>query len=177
MTLAREILSYTPRACVFAVTTGAVVFYYDLLAGLEYVVALVAVLLVIVRPVSRVLPGWLRAHSRTIPLDTRDQLALAETRTTAGGVALVAVVACLTTNPLRSAQEDYEAAIIVMVILTAVFLFLCRGIAQDALSALRHGPGDASPQRHVPARHAQAFADISIAMMLFTAGLVIVAVL
>lgn len=176
MTLLTEILSHTPRACCFALPTGAVVYHFDLLPGLGFVVASVAVSLVILRPVSRVLPEWLRFHPRTIPVHLPDQVGQAESLTTAGGVALVAVIACLSTDPLKSADEDFESAIVVMVVLSAAIPFLCRAIAQDALSALRHGTGDPSPERELPARRALAFADVSIAMVIFTGVLVIVAV-
>ena len=53
-----------------------------------------------------------------------------EARTTAGGVALTGIIACLSTEPFKSADECYQAAIGVMVVAAAVFLALCRMVAR-----------------------------------------------
>ena len=49
-----------------------------------------------------------------------------EPRTTAGGVALIGVLASMTTEPLKSAHHGFQSAIVVMVVATALFLAFVR---------------------------------------------------
>ena len=123
------------------------------------------------RPVLRRLRPHASAHVEAA--SPEDALRQAESSTTAGGVALVAVIACLATDPLKAADPDMQSAIIFMVVASAFFLLFCRLAAQDALRALARHRG---AEQDFPFRSPPSWALLSLASVAFAGGLLVIAV-
>lgn len=118
------------------------------------------------------LPRCLRLALSTTPESPHTALSVIESGTVTAGVALVAVVACLSTDPLKSADSGFESAIVVLVVVSAVSLILCRMMAQAALAALCEGSPDLERTIH----QTRALAEMSLGTMMCIAALILLAV-
>ena len=146
------------------------------LPGMAQGLALLWVLgLATARFVIGLLPAWARVLSLAAECPAT-QLAVIETRTVTGGVALIGAIACLSTEPLKAAATSYQSAIVVLVVMAAVYLFLCRTVAQDASSCLREAVDGGADARRPSVHPSRAWAEASFGMMAMVAGLLAFAV-
>lgn len=124
---------------------------------------------------ARLVIGYFRVRASARPEETTPEHSLrqVESSTTVGGVALVAAIACLATDPPKGADPGIQSAVVVAVVASAFCLLSCRLCAQDDLRTLARHQG---PVRDFPVRTRARWALLSLASIAFTGGLLVIAV-